>query len=244
MAYHGGYGYYSQPTIGELKARAGRSIAAMRNKGRDVRPIIVEGRAIAKTWWGKAWCDNLTRYADFASRIARGKRYVRAGCVLDLVIVRGHVSALVQGTRKDPYQVEVEVRPLPPARVEALTRSCTARAANLEALTEGRFPEELKDALFNRDAGIFPSPAEISFACSCPDFARLCKHVASALFAVGTRLDDEPLLFFELRGIDTSSFVRKAIEQKIGDMLANADAPSPRILRIDDDALTELFGVL
>ena len=233
--------YYSQPTVAEIQNRARQSASKAKKEGRELHPIIVSGRNIAKEWWGIAWCKNLERYADYASRIDRGKRYVRSGAVLDLQIEKGRISAKVQGSRKTPYKISIAISPLSEARCEEIISRCSRKIENLEALSSGNFPEELQE-LFTGDAGLFPTPREIRFDCSCPDWASMCKHVAASLYGVGVRLDEEPLLFFELRGIDFNRFIDTAVANRVEAMLENARSSSERI--ITDQDLTELFGVL
>ena len=96
--------------------------------------------------------------------------------------------------------------------------------------------------LFQGKDGLFPTPKEISFSCSCPDWALMCKHVAAVLYGVGVRLDEQPLLFFELRGIDAGRFIDVTLANRVEQMLANADCKSPRI--ISDADAGALFGVL
>ena len=245
MSYSYGFGsFYSQPTMDELRAKAKASVSQLSKKGQKLDPIELMGKKISTTWWGNAWCDNLERYADFANRIDRGKRYVRAGCVIDLKIEPGLIKALVQGSRKNPYKVEVSIKPMDQKLYTQIIEGCTARAKSLEALALGDFPQELKEHLFDKKGGIFPSPKEIKLGCSCPDAANLCKHIAAAMYAVGSRLDTQPLLHFTLRGIDTESLIKRTVEQKLASMLANADTKSPRILDANDRDLTRLFGVL
>lgn len=232
---------YTQPTAGEIRSRARSGATRARAKGKELHPIVLTGRTIAKNWWGVAWCNNLEQYADFASRIDRGKRYVRSGAVLDLQIQKGRISARVQGSRKVPYKVEIRISPLSEERCQQMMARCAARIENLEALTAGSFPHELQE-LFTGREGLFPTPREISFSCSCPDWALMCKHVAAALYGVGVRLDEDPLLFFELRGLDVHRFVDVAVANKVEAMLEHAKRPSSRIIESAD--LTELFGVL
>lgn len=70
----------------------------------------------------------------------------------------------------------------------------------------------------------------------------MCKHIAATLYGVGARLDEKPLLFFSLRGIDTNRFVDVAISNRVEAMLANVNQPSKRI--IQDAQIADLFGVL
>ena len=231
---------YSQPTTSELKKRSAESIKKEKEKGSALEPVFVTGRTIAKNWWGQAWCSNLEQYADYASRLDRGKRYIRTGAVLDLKIETGKIRAKVQGTRKTPYKIEIRISPLSEEKCQEIIKKCSRKIENLESLLSGTFPEELKE-LFQGNNGLFPEPKEISFNCSCPDWALLCKHVAAALYGVGVRLDNDPALFFQLRGINMDHFIDVTLANKVETMLENAGNFSSRIIEGNVDSL---FGVL
>jgi len=233
--------FYSQPSASVIKKNAGETRKKEKAKGKLLEPVSVTGRNIVNKWWGKAWCDNLEQYADYESRLERGKRYVRAGAVVDLKIQKGKILARVQGNRKVPYKIEIRISPLPEEHCQNIISQCGNRIDNLVSLLEGNFPEELKDLFLGRD-GLFPTPREISFDCSCPDWALLCKHVAAALYGVGARLDKEPALFFQLRGIEVERFIDVTLANKVEAMLANVNRPSDRI--IAEDSAIERFGVL
>lgn len=171
---------FAQPSESLLKKNLKESVKKQKEKGNKLEPVVISGRAIAKSWWGKAWCDNLERYADFASRLERGKRYVRTGTVIDLKIQKGKIIARVQGTRKTPYRVEIRISPLTEKKCEAILERC-GKIETLERLLSGDFPDDMKE-LFQGEDGLFPQPSEISFQCSCPDWALMCKHVAAALY--------------------------------------------------------------
>lgn len=233
--------YYEQPNTKELKRNAEESKKKEKKKGNVLEPVVVQGRNIVKNWWGKAWCNNLEQYADYESRLDRGKRYVRTGAVIDLKIQRGKILARVQGSRKVPYKVEIRISPLSEEKCQNIIRQCGRKIENMEELLNGNFPEEMQE-LFQGKGGLFPTPSEISFNCSCPDWALMCKHVAATLYGVGARLDVNPLLFFELRGIDIGHFIDVTIANRVESMLANEGKPSNRIM--EDEDLTALFGVL
>ena len=232
---------YPQPTEEELKENAKNTRKKAAAKGQTLHPVVIKSRQIANSWWGKAWCENLERYADFDTRLPRGRRYVRTGAVIDLQIKKGKIMARVQGTRKTPYKVEIRISPLSEERIETITGKCGTRVETLDKLVNGDFPKELKE-VFLDEGGLFPKPREISFSCSCPDWAVMCKHVAATLYGVGARLDEEPLLFFSLRGIDTNKFVDVVISSRVESMLANVDKPSDKIIR--DTRLEDLFGIM
>lgn len=232
---------YSQPNIAELHKNARQTLQKEKARGKHLEPVVIQGRTIVKSWWGQAWCDNLEKYADYESRLDRGKRYVRTGAVVDLKIQKGKVLARVQGTRKTPYKVEIRISPLSEERCQYAIAQCGRKIENLERLIKGDFPEELKE-IFLGEQGLFPKPKEISFNCSCPDWAILCKHVAAVLYGIGARFDENPLLFFELRGINVERFVDVTMANCVESMLANADTPSERIITGGD--WEKLFGVL
>lgn len=232
---------FPQPTNRELKENAKATAQKAAKKGKELHPVIITGRQITKSWWGNAWCSNLERYADFDNRLPRGKRYVKTGSVIDLDIEKGKILARVQGTRITPYKVEIRISPLSEQQIQTITDKCGKKVDNLSKLVSGDFPEELKE-VFIGQGGLFPSPKEISFNCSCPDWALMCKHVAAVLYGVGARLDEDPLLFFTLRGIDTNRFVDVVIANRTEMMLANVNKPSKRIL--SDTSLSDIFGVI
>jgi uncharacterized Zn finger protein len=233
-------GCYSQPTTSELKRKSEASRVSAEKKGKRLEPVVIQGRNIAKSWWGRAWCDNLERYADYESRLERGKRYVKTGAVIDLSITKGRIQAKVQGSRKTPYKVEIRISPLSEERCQEILQTCGKRVETLENLLAGDFPEELKE-LFTQRGGLFPSSREISFSCSCPDWALMCKHVAAVLYGIGARLDENPSLFFELRGIEMGRFIDVAIASRVERMLKNAGQTSGRT--IDERDIRGLFGI-
>lgn len=241
MGYYDDY-YFKQPTVGELRAKAEKMIKKANKKGENWNPVpVIDGRKIAKSWWGKAWCDNLERYADYDNRLERGRRYVRHGAVVDLDITEGKVTAKVMGSGSEPYDINVDISPLSEEKVNRIIDECSGRLANAEALISGKFPDELKE-LFLEKGMLFPTPQEIKFSCSCPDWAYMCKHVAAVLYGVGARLDTDPVLFFTLRRINISEFVDAALMNRVETMLANADAKSQRIM--DKNEIDGLFGVI
>jgi len=223
-------------SVAERRKQAEREIAKLRKKGHPIAPVIIGGRAIATTFWGKAWCENLESYRDFESRLPRGRSYVRNRAVLDLQIAPRAVKALVSGA--SIYKVTVRIAAAPKAHWLSICQDCAGGIDSLVELLQGRFSKGVMERLCRQDKGLFPRPSEITFSCSCPDFASMCKHVAAVLYGVGARLDEEPELLFRLRAVDEN------------DLLANLDAAAPlsttgpaagRILQADD--ISALFGL-
>jgi len=235
------WGYPKYVTVAEKKAKAEKKLKQLRKKMPGIEPVILAGNTLARTWWGKSWNRNLERYADYSNRIDRGKSYVRHGAVLDLKITGGRVTALVQGTRAKPYEVLINIAPVKKANWDQIRKQCQGELRSLHDLVAGKFPKELGEIFLAEGKGLFPTPKEISFDCSCPDWASMCKHVAATLYGVGARLDEDPLLFFTLRQADTEELVARAVQDKTGDLLARAEQKSSR--ELGDADLSGLFGI-
>ena len=218
------------------RGKAVRHAAKLRKGRQSLAPVVTQGRTITTTFWGKAWCENLERYSDYANRLPRGRTYVRNGSVIDLHIGAGHISAQVMGS--DLYRIEVSVTELPPTRWRALGKDCTGSIDSLVELLQGRFSQHVMQRICAPGTGLFPSPKEIKFTCSCPDWAAMCKHVAAVLYGVGVRLDTQPELLFTLRKVDATDLVERAGD---GLPLPSKGRAAGRVL--DDSKLSEMFGI-
>jgi len=237
----GFWNYAPYVSVSEKKAKAAKKLAQLKKKNPGIQPVCIDGRTIARTWWGKSWNANLERYADYSNRIGRGRSYVCNGMVLDLQVTAGKVSALVQGTRANPYKVDIRIAGIAPARWNRIKAACQGKFDALPELLEGRFPKALGEIFMAKGEGLFPAPAEIKFSCSCPDWASMCKHVAAALYGIGARLDQDPLLFFTLRGADVNELVTRAVKEKTRKLLDKAEKKSARV--IQDADLGDMFGI-
>ena len=173
------------------RKQAAQEMAKLAKKGHVVSPVVLHSRTIAQTFWGKAWCENLERYSDYSNRLPRGRTYVRNGSVVDLQISPGVVTAMVSGSRV--YRIEIKVAAVPNQSWTSICRDCSGAIDSLVELLQGRLSQAVMTRICRQKTGLFPSPSEIKFTCSCPDWASMCKHVAAVLYGIGARLDTSPL---------------------------------------------------
>jgi uncharacterized Zn finger protein len=239
MSYY--YGFPEYVPVAQKRARAAQKLQALKKKDPGIQPVAIQGSALARTWWGKSWNQNLERYADYSNRIGRGRSYVRHGAVLDLKIAPGKVRALVQGSQASPYQIEIKIKPLDQKNWARLRKSAQGQLDSLADLLAGKFPKSLQELFFAKGSGLFPEPREISFSCSCPDWAYMCKHVAATLYGVGARLDEAPGLFFKLRKVEVGELVSQAVKSTTRKLLTRARVKSARV--IEDADVAEVFGI-
>jgi uncharacterized Zn finger protein len=223
-------------SVAERRRKALKKMEALRKKGVDIQPVEINGRKIAKSFWGEAWCTHLEAYSDYSNRLPRGRTYVRNGSVCHLAIDKGRVEAKVSGS--ELYTVKVSIKTLPGQKWKAVKTRCSGQIGSLLELLEGKLSEHVMGIVTDRSDGLFPSPKEISFECSCPDWASMCKHVAAVLYGVGARLDAKPELLFTLRGVHHEELIAADAEKAVA--AATSRGKSKRLAAADVGAV---FGI-
>jgi uncharacterized Zn finger protein len=220
----------------QRRAQAQREMAKLKKTGHSVSPVVIEGRTIVKTFWGKAWCENLERYSDYANRLPRGRTYARNGSVIDLQIGHGEIKALVSGS--EIYKVSVKIAPVSKARWKAICQDCSGGIESLVELLQGQFSKGVMERICQQKTGLFPTPAEIKLSCSCPDSAGMCKHLAAVLYGIGARLDQQPELLFRLHELNEKDLIASAGKSL---KLTKKTPSSKKVLEGED--LSGLFGL-
>ena len=228
-----GWGWRPYVPVAQRRANAAKQTAKLLKKGVAVEPVALDGRRIARTFWGEAWCSHLESFSDFANRLPRGRTYVRNGSVCHLAISKGKIEALVSGS--ELYTVSIRIGTLPDKGWADIKRRCVGQIASLLDLLKGRLSDGVMSVVTDRQRGLFPQPGEIDLKCSCPDWAVMCKHVAAVLYGIGARLDHAPELLFTLRGVDHAELVQ--VET------AGLTAGKGKGRRLRAENLEEIFGI-
>jgi uncharacterized Zn finger protein len=223
--------------VAKRRANAVREASKLSKKGKNLRPIQIKSRAIASSFWGLSWCENLEIYADWANRMPRGRTYARNGSIVDLQIEPGKITALVSGSSL--YKIKISIDPLNKQRWQAIRSDCAQQVSSLLDLMRGKLPDAVLARLTDPKQGMFPSPKELKLQCSCPDYATMCKHIAATLYGVGHLLDSEPGLFFKMRGVDQSELVSDALTTQTADDAMGLNQRSD----LAGEDLGALFGI-
>ena len=218
--------------VGARRARALLEMRELRASGMNVQPVELKGRTIARSFWGRRWCEHLESFSDYANRLPRGRTYVRNGSVCHLEIRTGGVDAMVAGT--ELYRVTVRIRKLGKPAWKAIKTACAGQIGSVLELLQGRLSDHVMEVVTDRDTGLFPKPREIKLACDCPDWATMCKHAAAVLYGVGSRLDASPELLFRLRGVDEAELIAADMALPVG---------TPTADTLADDDLEDIFGI-
>jgi uncharacterized Zn finger protein len=232
MAFWGEWGRYVP--VAERRAKARREMDKLRKKGKNIQPVTIDGRTIARSFWGKGWCDHLESFSDYANRLPRGRTYVRNGSVCHLDIRPGHIEAIVSGS--ELYNIVVRIKELQAATWTSIKDKCTGRIGSMLELLQGKLSDQVMAIVTDRHHGLFPQPGEITLDCSCPDWAGMCKHVAAVLYGVGSRLDSQPELLFLLRDVDAQELIAAEVALPDAAAVTAGDA-------LADDQLGAIFGI-
>ena len=230
------YGWKPYVSVAARRKKAEKAAAKATKSGANLTPVEPARGAIAKTFWGKAWCNNLEAYGDYANRLPRGRTYVRNGSVIDLKITAGEVQAQVMGSSL--YKVSVKVTTVPATHWQAIGADCAGSIDSLVELLQGKLSTAVMKRICTPQTGLFPAPKEISFNCSCPDSASMCKHIAAVLYGVGARLDQKPELLFSLRRVDAKDLVSQA-----GSGLPKSRKDLSAGKMLDHSMLADVFGI-
>ncbi|MFA5263091.1 MAG: SWIM zinc finger family protein [Opitutaceae bacterium] len=232
------YGFHPYVPVAVRRRNAEKEAAGLQKKGTTIEPVRPEGKIIARSFWGKAWCTNLESYSDYANRLPRGRTYLRNGSVVHLSIKKGRIEALVSGSSL--YKVAIGIKPFPAEKWKVLCQQCAGEIGSLVDLLQGKLSDRVMSIITRHETGLFPSPSEIDLDCSCPDWADMCKHVAAVLYGVGTRLDAKPELLFTLRSVNQNDLIAHAASatQFIG-----SAAGTPGEAELDESEVSALFGI-
>lgn len=230
------YGWPAYVSVADRRAKAEKAAGKAKKAGAVLTPIAPFRGVLAKTFWGKAWCDNLANYSDYTNRLQRGSSYVRNGSVIDLQFTPGEVRAQVMGSSL--YKVSVSVTAVPEKQWKTICTDCSGSFNSLVELLQGKLSGAVMERICKPGTGLFPSPKEITFDCDCPDYAFMCKHVAAVLYGIGTRLDQQPEVLFNLRRVDAKDLVQQA---EVG-LKPSAKRMAPGKV-LDDALLGDVFGI-
>ncbi|WP_291322389.1 hypothetical protein [Desulfonatronospira sp.] len=228
------YGFAPYVSVAQRRARAEREMQKLRKKGKVIEPVQIEGRSIARSFWGKGWCSHLESFSDFSNRLPRGRTYVRNGSVCHLCIGSGSIEAIVSGS--ELYQVNINIKKLDADKWKSIKRECAGQIGSMLELLQGKLSNQVMAIVTHTRKGLFPLPQEIKLKCNCPDCAVMCKHVAAVLYGVGSRLDVQPEFLFRLRGVDAAELISEGVYMPdIED--------SDRTDVLSEDSLGDIFGI-
>lgn len=192
--------------------------SGVHSRPKDAHGIVSKSRRgkFGETWWADRWIGVLNNFG-WGSRLERGRTYARRGQTLSLDVEPGKVSARVQGSRVQPYDVTIALPTLKPQTWEKVFDALGQKAVFAAKLLAGEMPHEIEEAFYAAGTWLFPkTELELGQMCSCPDISRPCKHLAAVHFIVAEKFDEDPFLMFTLRGKTKDEVVAALRERRTG----------------------------
>jgi len=193
VSYYDHYDYYKPSKPRKVK----NGITARSRTGR-----------IGREWWSKKWLGVVESYGKNWNRLERGRRYARSGQVIGFKIEKGKISGKVQGSMKEPYSVTITVKKISDDQWKETAGLFSKSAAHVASLLAGQMPEDI-DRLMPYNVPLFPVKGSFLPACTCPDSAVPCKHIAAMCYIIAEELDKDPFLLFKLRGMEKDCLLRE-----------------------------------
>lgn len=221
--------------VAKRREKAQKQVKKLAKNGKTITPIEIQGRTIAHTFWGKAWCTHMESFCDYDNRLPRGRTYVRNGSVCHLEINKGEVKAMVSGSYL--YNVTIAIKSLSDEKWQAIKKTCSGKISSLLDLLSGKLTTGVMDVVCDKNKGLFPLFNEFNLSCDCPDWATMCKHVAAVLYGVGARLDTDPAQLFKLRGVNFEELID--VNQAVLEVTSTRQGKRKRL---DDAAFDHIFN--
>jgi len=185
-------------------------------------------RKITRTWWGERFLEALQQRLD-SGRLSRGRTYAGPNRMLDFCIVGKEIRAKIRGNinpyfnvHKEPkYKVSIKLKTIDQANWTLIMQDISGNAAWLSRLIMNEMPDNIQQIFAKHGVSLLPgnSTGDLITACSCPDWSNPCKHVAGTYYKVASLLDRDPLLLFELRGMDKSKLHQNLADSPLGKAL-------------------------
>jgi len=221
------YDYYFKPT---KPKEAKDGIKARSKRG-----------SFAKNWWAQRWIASLERLVD-SGRLSRGRTYARKGQVLSIEETKGGIAARVQGSRKTPYRISIQITSLTNAEWDKVFDALAEQAIFTAQLLAGEIPQDIEQAFETAKVSLFPAKrGDLVTDCSCPDYANPCKHVAATHYILGERFDEDPFLIFRLRGRTQKQVMEALRQRRAGDVEIEDEAEEPEIVIPLDEQIAQFW---
>ncbi|MFM8331691.1 MAG: SWIM zinc finger family protein [Candidatus Methylumidiphilus sp.] len=183
-----------------------------------------------RTWWGRKFIDALEGFID-EGRLSRGRGYANNDRITQWAIDGGRITASIRGNvnpyfgvyQEPLYQTSIELKPIAPQDWRDVVAQFGYRAAFVARLLMNEMPDNIEEPFAELGLRLLPgSVNDMETTCSCPDYANPCKHVAGLDYFLAAKLDADPFLLFELRGLSRMDLLKQLCETPLGRALALA----------------------
>ncbi|WIM68602.1 hypothetical protein QP027_04200 [Corynebacterium breve] len=182
-------------------------------------------------------------------RVTRGRQYAASGQVIDIQIRLGAAHGQVAGSQNQPFSVVMRLPYRSPDDLGEVTKLLAQTPNGITKARRGDISQDVLDVLLGDEGD------DIWFSCDCPDPSNVCKHSVAVAEKLAAKIDADPTLLFQLRGIDLNSLERTVRVAAVSVSKANAeegseyfwtgrampDLPDPKVAPMLDDSDLDLL---
>ncbi|NHJ48225.1 MAG: hypothetical protein FK733_10605 [Asgard group archaeon] len=163
--------------------------------------LKASNRKEERKWWVKKWINDIETL-ESGNRFKQGRYFAKQGQVVYIKIQKGFAVAKVQDSKLKPYSVRIEVDTIPDNIWIKIIDEIGTKAYFSAKLLSNDLHEEINDVFKKYNVSLFPEVrgGDLRAACNCTDWANPCKHTAAVLYILGEQFEEEPLLYFKMRG--------------------------------------------
>jgi len=182
----------------------------------------------SRTWWGRRFIAALEEFTD-PGRLSRGRSYANGGRIKSFEIKEGVATAQVRGSvnpyfgvYKEPlYTTVIEIKSISAANWSAAIAYVASKAGFISKLLLNEMPDNIEDAFSTLGLHLLPHQrSDFKTRCSCPDSSNPCKHIAGVYYLLAAKLDRDPFLLFELRGLSRTDLHAELAKSPLGRALS------------------------
>ncbi|MBC7822796.1 MAG: SWIM zinc finger family protein [Candidatus Parcubacteria bacterium] len=194
----------------------------------------------SRTWWGRRFIAALEEFTD-PGRLSRGRSYANGGRIKSFEIKEGVATAQVRGSvnpyfgvYEEPlYTTVIEIKSISAANWSAAIAYVASKAGFISKLLLNEMPDNIEDAFSTLGLHLLPHQrSDFKTRCSCPDSSNPCKHIAGVYYLLAAKLDRDPFLLFELRGLSRTDLHAELAKSPLGmalsqELAAEQSTPTP-----------------
>jgi uncharacterized Zn finger protein len=148
-------------------------------------------------WWRTRWLSWLEGL-HLGARLGRGRSYAQLGQIKQLTLLPGRIEATIQGAQETPYEIALTM----PVLSEELLHDILADPFLSAQLYARALPLRFEERLNQAGVSLFPEKRrDLTYHCTCKDWARPCKHIAAALCLFVDAAAADPHLLLRFRGL-------------------------------------------
>lgn len=152
-------------------------------------------------WLPERWLAPITEAGELRTQLRKGRVLARKGCVAELEVRPGLVTAAVDSESGGVASVKIRQPPIADAWWDDALDRLAEQAGHAAALLAGRMSRATLTVFEDVGIDLFPFDLrDLANFCSCNEPTTLCTHAVATHLALADAMAADPFVLFEFRG--------------------------------------------